>query len=277
MFDQEYDVVVLGTGAAGLTAAVTAHEHGATVGVFEKADKIGGTSAWSGGMMWIPNNPLMAEAGIDDSTEEALAYLDSLSLDMIEPELARALIESGPEMIDFLRERTPVQFRIVAGFPDYHPERPGGKVGGGRSLECPLYPYDELGEWAARVTVGTQLTGELSMSETPLGRGAPDGVPREELARRAVRDERGAGLALIGRLLRACLDRGIEPQPDMRARELIVEDGAVGGVVLATGGFEWDRGLVRSFLRGPMTHPVSVETNTGDGLRMAMNVGVSLG
>src|SRR6476619_1647545 len=178
MFDQEYDVVVLGTGAAGLTAAVTAHEHGATVGVFEKADKIGGTSAWSGGMMWIPNNPLMAEAGIDDSTEEALTYLDSLSLDMIEPELARALIESGPEMIDFLRERTPVQFRIVAGFPDYHPERPGGKVGGARS----------------------------------------------ELARRAVRDERGAGLALIGRLLRACLDRGIEPQPDMRARELIVED-----------------------------------------------------
>src|SRR6188472_3810038 len=101
--DQDYDVVVLGTGAAGLTAAVTAYEHGARVGVFEKADEVGGTSAWSGGMLWIPNNPLMREEGIEDSTDEALTYLDSLSLDMIEPDLARALVEAGPEMISFLQ------------------------------------------------------------------------------------------------------------------------------------------------------------------------------
>jgi 3-oxosteroid 1-dehydrogenase len=291
-FVEECDVIVLGTGAAGLTAAISAHEHGAEVAVFEKSDQLGGTSAWSGGMLWIPDNPHMRAAGIPDSTAEALEYLDSLSLGMIDGELARVLIETGPEMVSFLEERTPVQFRLVPRFPDYHPEHPGGKPGGGRSLECPLYPFDELGEWASRVTVGTQLTGRLSMSETPLGRGAPDGVPRAELERRAVRDERGAGLALVGRLLRACLDRGIEPRTSMRATELVVVDGAVrgvrfdategavgarGGVVLATGGFEWDDALVRSFVRGPLTHPVSVPTNTGDGLRMAMRVGVALG
>lgn len=241
-----------------------------------------------------PNNPHMRTAGIDDSTDDALRYLESLSMGLIDPDLARTLIETGPELISFLEERTPVEFRLVDRFPDYHPEQPGGKPGGGRSLECPLYPFDELGEWAEHITVGTQLTGQLSMSETPLGRGAPDGVPPAELARRSEHDERGAGLALIGRLLRGCLDRGIEPHVDTREIDLLVTDGAVvgvrlegpdgrfdvaagGGVVLATGGFEWDATLVRAFGRGPLTHPVSIETNTGDGLKMAMRVGVSLG
>jgi 3-oxosteroid 1-dehydrogenase len=291
---ETYDVVILGSGAAGLTAAITADEHGARVGVFEKADKLGGTSAWSGGMVWIPNNPHMREEGLEDSADEAMQYLESLSLDMIDPELARAFVDTGPELVSFLEAHTPVQFRICPGFPDYHPEHPGGKPGGGRSLECPLYPFDQLGPWAAKVTVGTQLTGELSMSETPLGRGAPDGVPESELERRRVHDERGAGLALIGRLLKGCLDRGIELSTGWRAVELSVDDGrvsgvrfetadgpaeitATGGVVLATGGFEWDKGLVKSFVRGPLDRSVSVPTNTGDGLKMAMRVGASLG
>jgi 3-oxosteroid 1-dehydrogenase len=289
-----FDVVILGSGAAGLTAALSAHEHGARVGVFEKADKLGGTSAWSGGMVWIPNHPHMPEEGIEDSADEALRYLESLSLGMIDPELARAFVDTGPEMVSFLEAHTPVQFRIVPRFPDYHPEHPGGKPGGGRSLECPLYPFDQLGAWASKVTVGTQLTGELSMSETPLGRGAPEGVPEPELERRRVHDERGAGLALIGRLLKGCLDRDIEPRTGWRAEELLVDHGRVsgvrfltatgpvevgasGGVVLATGGFEWDKDLVKSFLRGPLDRAVSVPTNTGDGLKMAMRVGASLG
>ena len=157
----------------------------------------------------------------------------------------------------------------MAGFPDYHPEHPGGRPDGGRSLECPLFPFDELGEWADRVTVGYQLRGNITMSETPLGRGAPDGVAPAELARRLVHDERGAGQGLVGRLLRAVLDRGIEPQVGMRAVRLVTSDGRVTGVeleagdgqtrtvlagkgvILATGGFEWDEELVRSFLRGP--------------------------
>ena len=86
-FDETFDVVVLGTGAAGLTAAVRAAADGATVGLFEKATTVGGTSAWSGGMTWIPNNPHMAELGIDDSREQALTYLQSLSQGLMDPGL----------------------------------------------------------------------------------------------------------------------------------------------------------------------------------------------
>jgi 3-oxosteroid 1-dehydrogenase len=289
-----YDVVVLGTGAAALTAALTASDENASVGLFEKADKVGGTSAWSGGMVWIPMNPHMAELGIEDSRDEVMTYLDSLSNGLIDTELAGALIDAGPEVVTYLEERTPVRFQIIKDFPDYHPEHPGAKPGGGRSMECPLYPYDELGPWQHRVTVGPQLSGNIMMSETSLGRGAPQGVAPDELERRKVHDERGAGQGLVGPLLRACLDRGIEPQTGMRAVQLVVEDGRVSGVrfetpdgprevaatrgvVIATGGFEWDPELVRSFIRGPLVRSASVPTNTGDGLKMAMRVGAGLG
>src|ERR1700760_721160 len=97
-----YDVVVLGSGAAALTAALRAAAGGASVGLFEKADAVGGTSAWSGGMVWIPNNPHMAELGIEDSTDEALTYLLSLSQGLIDVELATAMLEAGPKLVSWL-------------------------------------------------------------------------------------------------------------------------------------------------------------------------------
>ncbi|HEY3262896.1 MAG TPA: FAD-dependent oxidoreductase [Pseudonocardiaceae bacterium] len=291
---ETFDVVVLGTGAAALTAAIRAAAEDASVGLFEKADTVGGTSAWSGGMVWIPMNPHMAELGISDSRKEILAYLESLSHGLIDMDLAAAMVDAGPEALSWLEENTPARFQIIKDFPDYHPERPGAKPGGGRSLECPLFPFDQLGAWQHRVTVGPQLSGNILMSETSLGRGAPQGVDPAELARRQIHDERGAGQGLVGALLKGCLDRGIEPRTGMRAVELIqrdrrvvgvrfetaagpVEVGANRGVVIATGGFEWDRDLVRAFSRGPLVRCASVPTNTGDGLRMAMRIGAALG
>jgi 3-oxosteroid 1-dehydrogenase len=292
----DIDLVVLGTGAAGLTAAVTAAGHGLSVAVFEKADRVGGTTAWSGGMVWIPCNPHMAEVGAQDSREEALRYLESLSHDLIDPDLAAAFVDTGPEMVRWLEANTPVAFRVVEGFPDYHPEHPGGRPHGGRSLECTLYPFGELGEWAGRVTVGRQLPEtHLRMGETPLGSASLERPDSSEMARRRENDERGLGQALIGRLLRGCLDLGVVPVCGACATELIVEDGRVvgvrfeeapgvpadvrcrAGVVIATGGFEWDAASTRAFLRGPLERSVSVPTNTGDGLRMAMRIGASIG
>lgn len=289
-----YDVIVLGTGAAGLTAAITAHEGGARVGLFEKADTVGGTSAWSGGQIWIPNNPHQIALGKQDSREEALTYLAALSHGMIDPAMAAAYIDTGTEMINFLEARTPVAFYTIPDFPDYHPEFPGGKPEGGRTLECPPFPYGKLGMWKDKVGVSPYYPDyTMTIGETTLGKSVPTPAAPEVKAQRKANDERGMGLALVGRLLRACLDRDIEPHTGHRATDLIIENGAVTGVrfvtsegtievrapnvILATGGFEWNEQLVRAFMRGPLTHPVSIKTNTGDGLKMAMKVGAMLG
>lgn len=290
----EYDVVVLGTGAAGLTAAIAAHEAGARVAVLEKADTVGGTSAWSGGQVWIPNNPHEIAAGKKDSREQALTYLMSLSHGLIDETMAAAYIDTGPEMIRFLEECTPVRFYAITDFPDYHPEAPGGMAEGGRTLECPPYPYGELGAWRDRVGTSPYYPDfTITIGETTLGKSVPTPASPETKAKRRSNDERGMGLALIGRLLRGCLDRGIEPRTGVRGRELIVEQGEMAGVrcdgpqgvvevrarsvILATGGFEWNAELIRAFIRGPLTHPVSIKTNTGDGLKMAMRIGAMLG
>jgi succinate dehydrogenase/fumarate reductase flavoprotein subunit len=197
-------------------------------------------------------------------------------------------------MVRHLCEHTPVKFRAIADFPDYHAEFPGGKPGGGRSLDTPPYSFKELGDWEHRVTPSPYYPDpRLSIYDTPLGQAIPKPVAEDELARRSREHERGSGQALVGRLLRGCLDRGIEPRISARATELIVRNGKVRGVVvavgdatktvecdaviLATGGFEWNDDMKRAFLRGPLTHPVSIATNTGDGLKMAMRVGAMLG
>ena len=289
----DYDVVVLGTGGAGLTAAIVAAEEGVRVGLFEKGDTVGGTTVYSGGMIWIPlNQHEPAEKG--DTREKAVEYLRALSNGLITDEMIDAYVDTGPEMVAYLHERTPVQFRAVPDFPDYHPEQTGGLPRGGRSLECGLFPYGELGEWKDRVHISPYYpTYHLAIGETTLGQPVPEEIAPEEMQRRIENDERGMGLALGGRLLKACLDRGLEPQTGHRAVELIVEDGAVAGVVfetaagreevrapnvvIATGGFERDPAFKRAFLRGPCTHTVAVETNTGDGLKMAMRAGAMLG
>jgi len=283
------DVVVLGTGAAGLVAALTAADSGASVALVEKADRVGGTTALSSGVVWIPATSVAAAQGVEDSREAGLAYLESLSHGMIRPEMAQAFVDSGDEVVEWLRTHTPLTLRLVPGFPDYHPEHPGGMPRGGRSLEPELISMDRLDGWGERM-VGTPRP--MRVTETPVG-GGTGVLPAEvETERRAAHVE-GLGRALVAALLRGCLDHDVVPVTGTRAVRLVVEDGAVtgvevsgpegdrvvraGAVVLATGGFEYDDDLVRAFLRGPMREPAGVPSNTGDGLRMAMRVGAALG
>ncbi|MBM7516503.1 FAD-dependent oxidoreductase [Nocardioides nitrophenolicus] len=287
--DQHYDVVVLGSGAAGLTAALAAAHSGARVALVEKADKVGGTTALSSAVVWLPANRYGRAAGVTDSREAGLAYLESLSHGLILPELAEAFVDTVDELTDWLEESTPSHFQLVAGFPDYHPEHPGGMPGGGRSIEPRLFSFDALPGWADRV-VGTPR--RMNVSDTPTG-GGTGVIDAEELARREAAGLEGLGRALVGSLLAGCLERGVTVRTGARATRLLTEHGQVtgveveaddgpatigaGAVVLATGGFEYDDDLVRDFLRGPMRRPAGVPTNTGDGLRMAMRLGAALG
>ena len=289
-----FDVVVLGSGAAALAAAVSASGHGAeTIGVFEKASVIGGTSAMSGGMIWIPENHHMKNKRLNDSREMALEYLGSLSHGRMRTDLLEAYVDVGPTMVQWFENNSEVVFEIVENFPDYHPENPGGNQTGGRSLECPLFPFDELGEWANRISQSRQMSPFLLMNETTLGRGPLDTAPKEVIKLRSEKNLRGCGQALIGRLVKSCLDRQIIIETEHQADELIIEEDNLRGVrfntpsgirdvetqsvIIATGGFEWNKNLVNNFVRGPLQRPVSIETNTGDGLKMAMRAGAALG
>jgi 3-oxosteroid 1-dehydrogenase len=287
----QFDVVVLGTGAAGLVAALAAAEGGASVGLFEKADRVGGTTAISGGACWVPGNAQMAANGIADSRDDALRYLASLSFGHIRPGFAETFIDDGPRVFGRLESVAGLRMKMVSGYPDYHPERPGGRPGGGRTLEPELFSYRRLGRWAELV-VSSHRNPHLMLSETTLG-GGTGFLAGEVQAQRQAEDLRGCGAAVVGPLLKGCLDRGVAPVAASRAQDLVIDDGRVAGVVvdqpggtvivharrgvvLATGGFEWDPELVRSFLRGPMTSPASIPTNVGDGLLIAMRAGAAL-
>lgn len=293
-WDLEVDVAVLGSGASATTAAILASDNGAEVALLERAETVGGTTALSGGVLWLPNNHHMAEAGIADSREDALAYLQSLSLDVMDPELVATFVDTGPEMLRYMEENTPVSLHVFEGYPDYHPENPGGKPGGGRSLDNDLFPFEELGPWAGRVNHQPDAVfipaTMLELDTVGLGAIAP-----ETLEARRARDMRSTGQALAGSLIKGCLDREIPLHTATRARELILDgsDAVVGvraeregedylvkarkAVVIASGGFEWNRELIKAFLRGPMTAPTSTPENEGDGLLMAMGAGAALG
>lgn len=289
---EQVDVIVLGCGAAGMAAALAAHEAGAKVALVERFDRIGGTAAVSGGVIWVADNPRQRAAGMRDSREEALAYFRSLDHGDLVDDTLEAFVDRGPEALEFLESIGALSVSLLEGYPDYYLDRPGAKPEGGRALDHDLFAVGELGEWAGRITAIEEMK-PMMLRETPLG-GGTGVVEPEEMQRRIANNERGFGQAMVGRLLKACLTRGIEPIVRVETRELLRENGRIcgikgsrdgtefelrvaQGVVIATGGFEWDEEKRQAFLRGPMDAPASPPTAQGDGLVLAMQSGAKLG
>lgn len=289
---READVVVLGSGGAAMTAAIAAHDFGAQdVVILEKTGMVGGTTAMSGGMLWIPNNMHQLAAGLADDDEDIVAYIDAMSPGTLDPDVLMAFMENGPELIEYLEEKTPVRFHAYADFPDYQPYLPGARPDGGRSLDNEAFSFDRLGKWASRVNP-TKMAYPVRGSLMEAIKGTLD---EATLAEREAGDYRGLGQALAGALFLAVIERDIPVEFEKRARHLFKDNGRVigvvaedadgneyrvrarRGVVIATGGFEWNEKLVRTFLRGPLTGPVSVPENEGDGLLMAIEAGAQLG
>ncbi|MER6899569.1 FAD-dependent oxidoreductase, partial [Amycolatopsis sp. NPDC000740] len=130
----EYDVVVAGSGAAGMTAALAAAHRGLSVVVLEKAACFGGSTARSGGGVWLPGNHALRAAGIEEPPERARQYLESIVGDVVPERLRTTFLDHGPEVLEFVTRNTPLEFQWVPGYSDYHPEAPGGRPGG-RSVE----------------------------------------------------------------------------------------------------------------------------------------------
>jgi len=294
----ESDVVVVGSGAAALVAALRAAALGASVTVLEKTEKLGGTSAMSGGMTWIPANRLMREAGLADSEADALTYIRATApegWETSEDPLWQAQVQSGPRMLDFVLDNSPVRY-VIAPVPDPHMEKPGAKERG-RLLAPDTVSGRELGSLFGKVRSST-IPQELSYNES-----VESGMMRHPirahlrhagtiLARRLTRS-RGKGNGLIIGLLRGCVAAGVRIATDTRVTDLIVDElgGVTGvtaehngqrqtfrarrGVVLATGGFEWDAELLKKHFPGDVEFLSSPSTNTGDGLKMALEIGAA--
>lgn len=270
------EVVVVGSGAAGLSAALAAAQAGAEVTVLERSTKVGGSTALSGGLAWLPANHL---GDPDDQPEKARRYLAALALGDVDPALAHRFTVDAPRVAAWMEAATPLEWELVH-FPDYHAGRDGA-MHDGRSLGPRLLNASPVVSAMVRQAFRPPLTRQ-ELQEGPGDEAVMDARTRAGTL--------AAGRALVGALLIACLDAGVDVRVGMRASRLLREGagGRVVGVdiegerlsgvvILATGGFERNASLSSAFLRGPIAAPVGVPTAEGDGLRMAMGVGAMLG
>ena len=304
-YNDVVDVVVVGSGSAALTAALAVSAAGKRPLVVESTDLVGGSSAMSGGGLWIPNSSVMREAGVLDSYEAARAYMDLVIGDVgpaSSPERRDAFLTQGPAMVDFLRDLG-FRFTFANGYPDYYPERPGGKAQG-RAIEGVRWDLKKLGPWQKRVRgiipfpAHTYEASQLNVAfrtwkgfrtgATLIG---VDIVGASLIGKKLV----GLGNSLIGQLLHLCLQRSVPIMLSAPMTELIVEDGVVvgvvatkdgkavrigarHGVVLAAGGFEHNDEMRQKY----QTHPITTQWtsgnpgNTGGAIRAGIDVGAAL-
>ncbi len=220
------DVLVVGSGGGGMTAALMARDCGAEALVIEKGSLYGGSTAMSGGSIWVPCNHLMKKAGLSDSPDEALTYLAAVTAGRVPEERLRTYVSAAPEMVQYLEDKTRVRFQLVAGYSDYYPGLPGARPGGGRTIEAVPFNARKLGSlWAEMQPVPSQarLFGKMMatagdahrmVDASTRGRIAAGRIvaayylnPFRSLAKADTRLT--LGNALIGRLRLSLADRGI--------------------------------------------------------------------
>jgi succinate dehydrogenase/fumarate reductase flavoprotein subunit len=285
---EQFDVIVVGSGAAGLTGALAAARAGRRVLVLERSELVGGSTAMSGGFVWAPNHHLLATAGIADSRQDALGYCLATTAGGA---LVETFVDTIPEAVAWLETQCPIRWKPME-YPDSFAELPTGRRCG-RHLEVQPFDAPALGDWRARVrmpAIPVVFTAdEVFAHQLPLTPAGMQGEMLELLAGRMAASQWCGGAGLVGGLLAGCLDAGVELRLNVRIRQLqraggrvvgVVADGgelhASDGVLLACGGFEWDERLKAELLVSPLTHPASPPLHEGDGLRMASAAGARL-
>ena len=298
-WDAETDLLVIGAGAAGMTAALVGALEGLKVILCEKSDMVGGTTATSAGTVWIPGSGQSEAAGMPDSIEAANTYLAALLGEDADDARLAAYLASGPDVLDYLQQKTSVVFMPPPVHPDYHAQ-PGAALGG-RALGAVPFDGRKLGEDFARIrpprrefmVLGGMMVGKTDIPSLLHPFHSPQNFSNAVrlLARQAldrIRHPRGTrlimGNALVARLLYSLKQSAVEVRYRTQLNELIEDDGRITGVVftttdgdisiharrgvmLATGGIGWSSELRRRlFPDGTQLYSLSPDSNTGDGI-----------
>jgi len=306
----QYDVVVMGSGAAGLTAALVAAKAGNSVAVLEKADHFGGTTAISGGGIWIPVSPQAKAEGVDDSIEVARDYVLGVVGNRAERALIDAYLKNGPEMIEWLAANSETVFQISPPSSDWYPEVPGA-VDFGRLLAPSEYDGKKLGKNFDRLQKPRQEFNApggmmIDLFDLPYIAKLPSPGALWYMAKIAIRfalDKRKLGRgsrltmgnALAGRLLQSAIDAGVDLYEATPVEGLVTSDGKVTGVratvkgvsteitankgvILASGGFSANAEMRKAYIPFAQQH-VSIlpYENTGDGILSAQSAGAVMG
>lgn len=306
----QYDVIVVGSGAGAMTSAVFLADQGFSVLVLEKSDKFGGTSAISGGGIWIPNNHYFARQGGNDSIEQARRYLDAAAGGQVDPARLQAYLDNAPKMIEALTRCSRVRYAVAAKYPDYYPHLPGA-LPGGRTLDPELFDSSLLGaelDNLRKPSPSTLLMGRIAWTARDAHKAMARGFGWRLLIlrlmlrykldfkwRRKSRFDRRAALgsSLVCSLRRSLMDRNVPLWLNSDFRELIVEQGRVSGVriyregrelalqarhgvILASGGFEQNQALREQYLPKP-TRMAWSATPPGNNTGAALQAGLAQG
>jgi 3-oxosteroid 1-dehydrogenase len=245
-WDESYDLVIIGSGGGSMCAALKAKELGKRALIIEKLDKIGGSTGYSGGVWWLPNNPVMKRHGVEDSYERARQYFDSVvTYEGPSTSVKRrdAFLHMSPLIVDFL-ERKGMAFEYADGWSDYYDDRPGGEPRG-RSLVAKLFDTRELGEWEGRLSRYRGAPIPANSNEFPtlflLKRTWAGKRKAMQLGWRMLKQKLrgqnvlGGGAAIQGRMLQIALREQLPIWTDSPVEELIVEGGRVVGVAVRQG------------------------------------------
>ncbi len=299
-WSEEFDFVCVGSGAAGMAGAAAAAVEGARVLILEKTDMLGGLSAYSEGEIWVPANAVQQREGIADSFEEGLDYIGFLSAGLGDPELRAYFLRKTNEAIGFFEEHAGLQLSIMANRVDYFAEVAPGAKGPGRYLEVAPFDARGLGEHEPLLILSPYTSSRLTQADIfAAGANRDEASPinmKPEL--RALEAQRTAehavcgGAGLVARLMHTALRHGAQIRTNVRVERLITEAGEVtglevltsegtrrikaGGVLLATGGYDWNPELVRLYEQRGDLQTVTTPNQTGDHMAMAGDAGAAI-
>lgn len=295
-WDVTTDFVCVGSGIGGLSAAIVAHDAGCKVVVVEKAAKLGGVSAYSGGELFVPNHHLLRDANIADSREEGKKYLEFLAAGYADPRLQALLLDVGPVATKYFHDKAGVKWKIIKDFPDYHYPKAPGTLAAGRYLEVELFTGADLGDWQKRTYLSPHMPNGITHDELFAWGGFVNVMKWDFglMGKRYKHDMRGFGPGMMAYFVKAALvDRNIPAYLESPVRSLVVEDGRVvgvrverggkdffvrakKGVVLATGGYDWHPDYPKYFEQLPEWQSMCQPSVEGDAMVMGQEIGAAI-